>query len=63
MPEYGDDTSTEHIDIMGPMDYSLHAWLCQRTTLGPTNVAYALVASRTIGEAKAFLAKTEKENT
>lgn len=62
MPEYDDDTSTEHIGISGPMDYPLHAWLCQQTTLGPTNVAAVLVESKTIREAKAILGQREAED-
>ncbi len=59
---YDDGTATPHVGLTGPMDYPLHACLCARTPLGPTNVAAALVDATTVREAKAILAQRSAEH-
>lgn len=54
--DYTDDTSCEHIQLSGVMDYPMHAWACREWGYGPTATARALVLTDTLGEANQFLA-------
>lgn len=57
--QYQPEDSTAHINVGVQMDYDLHRWACQTWGYGPTATARALVLNDTVGEAKAWLDRTQ----